>query len=118
MRGAVAFLVAIPAGAGLLAVAAEFHQPVGNRQLAVVGIGGGAAPAGFSADVLENRKAQGFMTASSWVKMSFLTSIRSNTASTTTSQSLMSSRAATGRIRARRRSISSSARLPRLTEVA
>ena len=44
-----------------------------------------------SAEVLENRKAPGFMTSSSFCEDGFFTSIRSNTASTTTSQSLMSS---------------------------
>ena len=38
MRRAVALLVAVPAGAGLLPVAAHFDQPVGDRQLAIVWI--------------------------------------------------------------------------------
>ena len=44
-----------------------------------------------SAEVLENSSAPGFITSSSLAKIGFLTSISSNTASMTTSQSLMSS---------------------------
>ena len=44
-----------------------------------------------SPEVLENSNAPGFMTSSSFSKTSFLTAIRSNTASITTSQSPMSS---------------------------
>ena len=46
MRRAVAFLVAIPAGAGLLAIAAHLHQSIGDRQLAVVRIRRGAPTCG------------------------------------------------------------------------
>ena len=44
-----------------------------------------------SADVLENSSAPGFITSSSLAKIGFLTSMSSNTASMTMSQSLMSS---------------------------
>ena len=49
--GTVAFFVAIPAGTGLLAVAAHFNQFVCDRQLAVVRVDGCPAFAGLRADV-------------------------------------------------------------------
>ena len=48
---AVALFVAIPAGTGLLAEAAEFAQPVGDRLLAVVRVLGRTALAAGPADV-------------------------------------------------------------------
>ncbi len=51
MRGAVALLVAVPAGAGLLALPPHLHQAVGYRQHAVVRVLRLAAPARVVADV-------------------------------------------------------------------
>src|SRR3546814_18935281 len=59
MRRAVALLVAVPACTRLLTVAAHLEQPVGDRQLAVVRVGGGAALAAGMADVETSEVADG-----------------------------------------------------------
>src|SRR3546814_4101230 len=59
MRRAVALLVAVPACTRLLTVAAHLEQPVGDRQLAVVRVGGGAALAAGMADVETSEVAAG-----------------------------------------------------------
>src|SRR3546814_18947564 len=59
MRRAVALLVAVPACTRLLTVAAHLEQPVGDRQLAVVRVGGGAALAAGMAEVETSEVADG-----------------------------------------------------------
>ena len=59
MRGAVALFVFIPTGAGFLTIAAHFHQLVGDRQGAVIGIRGQTPLAAGSTNIEAREIADG-----------------------------------------------------------